>query len=87
MKTSTDTEPTPERIRRVAAVIKQDMEDDVRRFAGQPLAGRIVAEMHGNLAAAISALAGMVDKLTEHVDDAIREHAENVPHLYADGSS
>lgn len=32
-------------------------------------------------------VASIVDGIVELVDDAIREHAENAPHLYADGSS
>lgn len=55
------------RIARTAALIKADMESDVRRFDGQPLDGKTVAEMHGNLAAAISALAGMVAALAEQI--------------------
>jgi hypothetical protein len=79
------------RIRSVAATIRQDMADDVLRFDGQPLTGKLVAEVHANLAAAVSALAGMVDKLTEHVetaiDSAIEFHREYAPHVYADGST
>lgn len=53
------------RMRAVCADIRQDMEDDVHRFDGAPFNGRTVATIHGNLAAAVSALAGMIDKLAE----------------------
>lgn len=29
----------------------------------------------------------IIDAITEMIDDAVRQHAENEPHLYADGSS
>ncbi len=56
-------EPTLARIHETCLLIKQDMENDASRFDGAPVDGRVVAEIHGNLAAAISALAGMIDVL------------------------
>jgi hypothetical protein len=41
----------------VLGLIVQDMAADVTRFDGAPLDGKTVAEMHANLAAAVSALA------------------------------
>jgi hypothetical protein len=41
-------------------MIKTDMAADVAKYDGAELTGRLVAEMHGELAAAISALAGMI---------------------------
>lgn len=49
------------------SLIKHDMASDVASFDGKPLDGKIVAEIHGNLAAAISALADMVGELTKAI--------------------
>lgn len=76
-----------QRIRATAAVIKADMEADVRDFEGKPFNGKTVGEMHGNLAAGISALAGMVDRLLDVIDAAVESHREDAPHIYADGST
>lgn len=54
-----------DKIRASCALIKEDMENDVRTFTGRPFDGRTVGEMHGNLAAGIAALAGMVSVLAE----------------------
>lgn len=56
------------RIREVCAEIKVDMERDVAEFDGRPMDGRVVAEIHGTLAATVSALAGMVSILTGVVE-------------------
>lgn len=48
--------------------IVRDMERDVRAFDGRPLDGRTVAEIHATLAAAISALAGVVESLLPQDD-------------------
>lgn len=52
---------------RLAALtaISQDMENDVTRLNGQPLSGAIVGEIHGNLAAAISAIANIIREIDE----------------------
>jgi hypothetical protein len=42
---------------RVLGAIIQDMADGVERFDGMPVNGSLVAEIHANLAAAVSALA------------------------------
>jgi hypothetical protein len=67
--------PSPS-LSEACAMIRQDMEDDVARFDGQPLTGALVAEMHGNLAAAVSALAGIALALEERIDS----HRINTPH-------
>jgi hypothetical protein len=56
-------------MREVCLLIVQDMEADVLRMDGRPLNGALVAEMHGNLAAAISALAVMVANISERPDE------------------
>lgn len=43
--------------------IVRDMQRDVAAFDGKPLDGRTVAEIHATLAAAISALARVVESL------------------------
>jgi len=55
------------RVRAVAAEIKRDMEADTHAMEGQVASGPLIAEHFGNVRAAISALAGMVDKLAEEV--------------------
>lgn len=57
---------TIERMQRACHAISTDMEQDVARFDGAPVNGRTLATIHGNLAAAISALAGMVALLAEN---------------------
>lgn len=47
-------------------MIQDDMKSDVVEFDGKPLTGRAVGTIHGNLAAAISTLAGMMQK---HLED------------------
>lgn len=74
-------------LREACTLIRQDMEQDVREFDGLPLAGKTVATIHGNLAAAVSALAGMIAALDERIDQAIEDHIEDRPHIYADGST
>lgn len=59
---------TLERIKATVQVMKDDLEADVRRFDGAELTGRVVAEIHGTLAAACSALAGMTSSLAEIVE-------------------
>lgn len=44
----------------VLAMIEADLEEDVRRWDGAELTGRTVATMHGELAAAIAAVAHIV---------------------------
>jgi hypothetical protein len=45
--------------------IIEDMENDVRSFEGRPLNGKTIGEMHGNLAAAIGALAETIKTMLE----------------------
>lgn len=78
---------TVEDVRATCAMIKDDMATDVAAFDGRPLDGKTVAEIHSTLAATVSALAGMVSFLAAYVDQAIQEHAEDTPHIYADGST
>jgi len=59
---------TTERAVEVLQAIADDMEADVKHFDGKPFTGRTVAEIHGNLAAAIKAIAL-----------ALKQHVE-VPH-------
>lgn len=47
----------------VCRLIMEDMKNDVMRFDGQPFSGKIVGEYFGNQAAAISALASIVEKI------------------------
>jgi vacuolar-type H+-ATPase catalytic subunit A/Vma1 len=61
--TSTLSPETAKSLRRTAALIREDMEADVARYDGQIATGKAIAEMHGELAAAISSLAGMLAAL------------------------
>lgn len=54
-----------DRMREVAQAIATDAEQDVNRFEGQPFTGRTVAEYFGCQAAAIAALAKIVDRILE----------------------
>ena len=53
------------RLREIAQTIRADMADDVARMDGAPLTGRVVAEIHADLAAAIVGLANCVEALAE----------------------
>lgn len=81
------TTPSRDTIRETCAMIRQDMAEDVSRYDGSQLDGRVVGEIHGNLSAAVSALAGMIAALDEWIDDAIEQHREDAPHIYPDGST
>lgn len=59
-------------IRDVCAEIKADVEADVHRCEGAEFTGRNVAEMFGNLSAAVSACAGMIAALDERTDGVSR---------------
>jgi hypothetical protein len=59
-------------IREACEEIRADMEADVYMFDGRQLDGRLVAEMHANLAAAVSALAGMIIVLDERKEETRR---------------
>lgn len=87
----TATKLTTDELARVCTMIKEDMEEDVHKFDGRPLDGKVVAEIHGVLAATCSALAGLLshvpDLVRAIVADAINEHREDAPHIYADGST
>jgi hypothetical protein len=50
-------------LRSTAALIREDMQADVAKYDGQIATGKAIAEMHGELAAAISSLAGMIAAL------------------------
>lgn len=56
-------------IRRVMALISEDMERDVKAYEGKPFTGKTIGEIHGNLAAAIDALAKAVDSLVEILEE------------------
>ena len=49
----------------VLGMIADDMEKDAKRFEGQQMTGRTVAEYFGCQGAAIAALAGIVKALIE----------------------
>jgi len=78
-------------IQEACALIKQDMEADVAKYEGTLASGPAIAQMHGELAAAVSALAGLVAaidrNLADDIGEAISAHMENAPHIYADGST
>lgn len=48
---------TKEDMRRVLAMISNDMADDASRFNGQPFNGKTVAEYLGSMGAAVAAVA------------------------------
>jgi len=50
---------------KVLKMIAEDMENDARKFDGQPFNGKTVAEYFGNQGAAISALADIIRTLIE----------------------
>jgi hypothetical protein len=54
----------PAEMLKTLQLIRDDMENDVKEFNGKPFNGRTVGEMHGQLCAAISALAGII---AEHI--------------------
>ncbi len=47
----------------VLKTISQDMENDARKFDGQPFTGKTMAEYNGNLGAAIAAIADILKEL------------------------
>jgi hypothetical protein len=49
----------------ILEMISQDMEQDAKRFDGQPFNGETVAEYFGNQGAAIAALADIIKKFLE----------------------
>ena len=55
-------------LRRTAAMIREDMSSDVTKYDGQISTGKLLAEMHGELAAAISSLAGMIAALASALE-------------------
>lgn len=62
---------TPEIVKSIqntAGLIRADMLRDVEKWDGQIADGKAIATMHGELAAAISALAGMVSVLATALD-------------------
>jgi len=54
---------------KVLKMIAEDMENDARKFDGQPFNGKTVAEYFGNQGAAISALADIIRTLIEEEKD------------------
>ena len=54
---------------KVLKMIAEDMENDARKFDGQPFNGKTVAEYFGNQGAAISALANIIRTLIEEEKD------------------
>lgn len=52
-----------ERLREILRMIADDAEADVHRFEGQPFTGKTVAEYMGCQAAAIKALAQVLEQL------------------------
>lgn len=63
--------------RRICREIAADMERDVEEFNGKPFNGRTVGELQGNLAAAIGALAKIVETLMPEDDDAARSRPDD----------
>jgi predicted trehalose synthase len=59
---------TAKSLRRTAALIREDMEVDVAKYDGQIATGKAIAEMHGELAAAIGSLAGMIAALASALE-------------------
>ena len=53
---------------KVLEMIMQDMENDAKKFDGQPFTGKVVAEYFGHQGAAISALANSVIPIFETTD-------------------
>ena len=49
------------------AAIKRDAEQDVVAFDGKPFNGKTVGEMHGNIQASISTLAGILQAILRDV--------------------
>jgi hypothetical protein len=53
----------PDNRAEVLRTIASDMERDASEFEGKPFNGRTVGELHGNLCAAIAALAKVIETL------------------------
>lgn len=75
----------------VCREIVRDMERDVAAFDGKPLTGRTVAEIHATLAAAIAALAEVVESLVPQAEGDRLDAVPGTPlppgvegHAYAD---
>ena len=58
-------DPGSARLREVCRDIQADVKADVEKFDGAPFTGRTLAELHGNLSAAVSALAAIVAVLVD----------------------
>jgi hypothetical protein len=54
---------TPAEMHELIRMIREDLEADVDTFEGQPFTGRAVSVWFGQMAAAVSALATIVDQL------------------------
>ena len=54
---------------KVLKMIAEDMENDARKFDGQPFNGKTVAKYFGNQGAAIAALADIMQTIIEEEDE------------------
>lgn len=55
----------------VLTMIMEDMENDVKEFEGRPFNGKTLGELHGNLCAALQAVARILkDHIQEDHDNA-----------------
>jgi hypothetical protein len=54
----------------ILRMISEDQANDVKEFNGKPFSGATLGALHGNMAAAIDALAKMLQKhLEAHLDE------------------
>lgn len=55
----------------VLDMIIADMENDAKEFEGKPFTGKTLGELHGNLCAAVQALAEIVKKHLEEATEPV----------------